>query len=244
MSDDDYQLPADTLAILQEFLAEKAKAEDLLKNEDKDKSSKLNVVEDWQLSQFWYSASTCSFLADVVISAAIDALGDSEKKTETGAIVACISCPSTYKAITARGYSSDDISTLKIFEYDSRFQVFGDDFVFYDYNSPRNVPSELIGNCDVIIFDPPFLQEDCLTAFTETINLLKKDDTTRVLLATGTMMYPHVSKLLKLRPTNATIEHEGSRLANPFTLYASHQSVANKCSGWNTDIEENFDDSA
>lgn len=54
--------------------------------------------------------------------------------------------------------------TIRLFEYDRRFALFGDDYVFYDFNYPlKGVPAELKGKCTRVIADPPFLNEDTQT---------------------------------------------------------------------------------
>ena len=54
--------------------------------------------------------------------------------------------------------------TVKLFEFDPRFEVFGDDFVLYDFQQPlRGLPPQLKGAFDRVLIDPPFLSEDCQT---------------------------------------------------------------------------------
>ena len=68
-------------------------------------------------------------------------------------------------------------------EYDDRFRVYGEDFIFYDYNHPLKLDADLKGSFDIVIADPPFLAEDCLTQTALTIRYLAKD---KVILCTGT----------------------------------------------------------
>lgn len=50
-----------------------------------------------------------------------------------------------------------DVS-LHLFECDSRFATFArDDFVRYDLDEPLVLPEELVGQIDIAIVDPPFL---------------------------------------------------------------------------------------
>lgn len=78
-------------------------------------------------------------------------------------------------------YISYDIS-VKIFEFDKRFSVFGTDFIFYDYNSPQNIPKDLIETFDLVICDPPFLSTECLTKVAITVKLLTKK---KIVLCSG-----------------------------------------------------------
>ena len=71
-----------------------------------------------------------------------------------------------------------------LLEYDRRFEIYGDDFVFYDYNKPLELPKALqIEPFDLVIADPPFLSEECLRKTAQTIKFLAKG---KILLCTGT----------------------------------------------------------
>lgn len=70
-----------------------------------------------------------------------------------------------------------------LLEYDRRFAVYGDEFVFYDYTDPLNLPPELAKHSfDIVIADPPYLSEECLRKTAETIGFLTKG---KILLCTG-----------------------------------------------------------
>ena len=71
---------------------------------------------------------------------------------------------------------------MKCLEFDTRFQVFGDDFVMYDYNEPLKLDSSFKEAFDLVIADPPFLVEDCLTKTSLSIRYLTKG---KVILCTG-----------------------------------------------------------
>ena len=73
-----------------------------------------------------------------------------------------------------------------LLEYDRRFMIYGDDFVFYDYNKPLELPEALQTEpFDLVIADPPFLSEECLRKTAQTIKLLAKG---KILLCTGTLI--------------------------------------------------------
>jgi len=67
-------------------------------------------------------------------------------------------------------------------EFDRRFAHFGDSFVFYDYNEPVALPSDLKGSFDLVVVDPPFLSEECLRKTAQTVHYLT---TKKILLCTG-----------------------------------------------------------
>ncbi len=69
-----------------------------------------------------------------------------------------------------------------MFEYDTRFSVYGNDFVLYDYRSPLEIPKELGSSFSVVVADPPFLSEECLTKTALTMRYLSKGP---LILCTG-----------------------------------------------------------
>lgn len=96
--------------------------------------------------------------------------------------IACLSCPSVYRKL--REFARDNVSICCL-EYDERFSMFGNDFVFYDYNDPLNLPEGFERAFDVVIADPPFLSEECLRKTALTVKHLAKD---RVILCTGKLI--------------------------------------------------------
>lgn len=69
-----------------------------------------------------------------------------------------------------------------LFEFDKRFAVFGQDFHLYDYKKPLDVPRNLASHYDLVIADPPFLSEECLTKTAVTVKFLSKGN---IILCTG-----------------------------------------------------------
>jgi len=76
--------------------------------------------------------------------------------------------------------------TVKCLEFDTRFNVFGEDFQFYDYKEPLNLPLEWKQSFDVVIADPPFLSEECLCKTAVTAKFLAKD---KVIVCTGNKLW-------------------------------------------------------
>ena len=81
---------------------------------------------------------------------------------------------------------------MKLFEYDKRFaSVAGDDFVYYDYKNPMSF-GQMTNNSeiclreyfDVVIADPPFLSEECMTKTSVTVKYLAKKEA-KLLFCTG-----------------------------------------------------------
>ncbi len=167
--DEDLTLSASTFAALSDFYAEQDKRDqrraEILQAASDSSPDDLTIdsfTEDWQLSQFWYDDDTADKLADECVRAAGE-----------GGSIACISCPTLFLAIRKKYPQLG--SRLKLFEFDKRFASLGPDlFVFYDYNSPLDIPRDLRESFDVVFADPPFLSEECLTKTAVTIKFLAK----------------------------------------------------------------------
>lgn len=71
---------------------------------------------------------------------------------------------------------------VKLFEYDQRFGAYGADYVFYDYNEPMRFDKELCNSFDLVIVDPPYLAEECLTKSSQTTKSLTRK---HIMLCTG-----------------------------------------------------------
>ncbi len=95
--------------------------------------------------------------------------------------VACVSCPTLYHRL--RDMKPESM-TLHVLEYDTRFEKFGNDFVFYDYNKPLELAKDMEHSCDLVVVDPPFLSEECLTKTAITVRFMAKE---KILLCTGTI---------------------------------------------------------
>ncbi|KAM5181228.1 EEF1A lysine methyltransferase 1 isoform 1-T2 [Mantella aurantiaca] len=206
-SDDDVpQLSSHTLAALQEFYAEQEQRESLKSGPEFDQFSVGAVEEDWQLSQFWYDNETALRLA----KEALEASGESGR-------IACVSAPSIYQKLKV--LAGDDVS-ICLLEYDRRFSVYGDDFIFYDYNNPLDLPDRLQPHSyDIVLADPPYLSEECLRKTAETIRYLAKG---KILVCTGAVMEDLVAKIVGLKVCKFIPRHNRS-LANEFRCYSNYE---------------------
>ncbi|KAG5889426.1 hypothetical protein JTB14_032760 [Gonioctena quinquepunctata] len=199
-NDDIPQLSAETFAALQEFY-----------KEQEEREAKMTIViddqntfeEDWQLSQFWYDDHTIDVLVDI----ALKSVGDGGK-------IALISCPTLYKKM--RKKATDDCE-ITLFEYDKRFSVYGEDFMFYDYKSPLGVPRDKSGYYNLVIADPPFLSDECLTKTAVSIRFLAKD---KIIVCTGAVMADLAKKLLNLKKSSFEPRHKNN-LANEFSCFSN-----------------------
>lgn len=204
-SDDDVpQLSASTLAALQEFYAETNGLAEHVTPEEK--FSVGAVEEDWRMSQFWYSDETASRLAEEVLQAAGE-----------GGRIACLSAPSVYQKLK----QLDANAPATLLEFDRRFSIYGDEFVFYDYSNPLCLPENMAPQSfDIVIADPPYLSQECLSKVALTVKFLTKG---KVLLCTGAIMQEDAEKLLGLKMCTFLPKHTHN-LANEFRCYVNYQS--------------------
>ncbi|ETW07337.1 hypothetical protein H310_01876 [Aphanomyces invadans] len=53
--------------------------------------------------------------------------------------------------------------------------TYGDEFVFYDYNAPLDVEERFHGFFDYVLVEPPYLTEQCMKGFGQTMNLISRE---------------------------------------------------------------------
>ncbi|XP_013780059.1 EEF1A lysine methyltransferase 1-like [Limulus polyphemus] len=198
-SDDEHpQLSSETLLALQEFYNEQA-----AKLSQKGGNGNFDVDEDWQLSQFWYDDKTSEILAMKTLNV-----------TGPFGRIACISCPSVFKKL--QNLKQKEVTT-HLLEYDRRFDVYTDNFIYYDFNKPLNLPKSMKENYDVVLADPPFLSKECLEKTSLTIQYLAKD---KIILCTGAVMEDDARKLLDIQPCNFSPQH-ARNLGNEFKCFVN-----------------------
>lgn len=212
--DDVPQLSAETFSALSEFYQEQEEREKELHAAQVMAAEGVGVVqlsENWQLSQFWYDDETSKKLAAECVKQA----GENGK-------IACISSPSVYVKIK----NDFPNAKVKLFEFDKRFATFGEDFVFYDYNSPLQFTqfgsdsgSRMDPSFDVVLADPPYLSEECLTKTAITIRSLATD---KIIVCTGATMENLVGRLMGLQTCSFEPRHS-KNLANEFLCYANYE---------------------
>ena len=231
-------LSCTAISALQEFYAERTAREETfqkLKHEAEVAADSVDIlsmdlfVESWQDSQFWYSEETANILATAL-------LGDADEK-ET---VAMVSAPSAYvmarRILKQSGRPKDKWPRLLLLEYDIRFEIFKDDFIFYDYNKPLSLPPWLKGAVDHIICDPPFLSDDCQTKAAMTVRWIskchKKDsewevENSRLIVCTGERMENAILELYQqqsIARTSLEPVHSKQQLSNEFLCFANFES--------------------
>ena len=128
--------------------------------------------------------------------------------------IALLSCPSLYSTIRAI------VDNVKIFEFDERFNKYGDDFVHYDYNLGDNEDylKNHFKSFDFIILDPPFLSEECLSKSMKIVNRIKKE-TSLIILNTGSIQR-ELAGQYELKETSFKPRHKNN-LSNEFSSFAN-----------------------
>lgn len=189
-------LSAETQKALEEFY----KDQEAFKNQDEG-----TELENWQLSQFWYSDETAQVLAEAALLVA----------GSTGRI-ACVSCPTVYKKLLT--IKPSEVQCL-LLEYDKRFSIYGEDFIDYDFNYPLNLKEELRGTCDIVLADPPFLSRECLEKTAQTVKFLVKE---KIILCTGSIMEETAREVLGVTPAEFKPKH-ARNLANEFLCYSNYK---------------------
>ncbi|EDW63619.1 protein-lysine N-methyltransferase CG9154 [Drosophila virilis] len=211
MDNDDITLPADTLAILNEFLAERSKREHDEEQRMLNKTGKdAHFEEDWQLSQFWYSDRTKRAIGDALAKLV-------KEHNSSDFRIALLSCPSLYATI------KDVHEQVNIFEYDQRFAAYGTDFVHYDFNAVDSCSDYLVEHhkrYDLIIADPPFLSEECMTKMSKIIINLQRSSASKLVFCSGEVVEPWLVANLPLHKCNFRPEHERN-LGNEFVSFAN-----------------------
>ena len=92
--------------------------------------------------------------------------------------------------------------------------------MFYDFKSPLGMPQELRESFDVVVADPPYLAEDCLTKTAVTVKYIMKPDA-KIIVCTGSVMEELANRLLNVKKCKFEIKHT-NRLSNPFSCYANY----------------------
>ncbi|KAK4281769.1 hypothetical protein QN277_013224 [Acacia crassicarpa] len=211
-------LSSQALAALKEFLAEQnhSVADSDVPTTGGDSKVAL-VSEDWRLSQFWYTAETAKTLAEEVITLC---QGTDHSR------VACIACPTLY-AYLKKMHSN---VPLQLLEYDKRFEQYGGDYTYYDYNKPEELPSGLRNAFKVVVADPPYLSKECLEKVVETISFLKQPREPYLLLLTGEVQKERAAEVLGLYPCGFRPQHS-SKLGNEFRLFTNYD-PGTRLGGW------------
>lgn len=218
VDDDPPMLSSHTLEALKEFLSEQGRA--TVSEETEDDDEVALVSEDWRLSQFWYNKHTAETIATEIVTLS---------QTMDCPAVACIACPTLYAYIK----KFDSGIAAQIFEFDKRFEQYGAEYTFYDYNQPEDLPISLKHSFSIIIADPPYLSKECLEKVSQTMAFLSRPEKNYLLLLTGEVQKEKAAELLGLRPCTFRPQHS-SKLGNEFRLFTNYD-PGTRLGGWESE---------
>ncbi|CAN6719482.1 unnamed protein product [Malus baccata var. baccata] len=216
--DDAPTLSLQALEALKEFLAEQSQSspDTAAESQAADSTGPALISEDWRLSQFWYDPRTAQTLAQEVLTLCNSAT--------PSARVACVACPSLHAYLK----NADSDVSVQLLEYDKRFEQYGSDFSFYDYNRPEDLPFELKNAFDIVVADPPYLE--CLEKVAQTISFLARSEKSHLLLLTGAVQKERAAELMGLHPCGFRPQHS-SKLGNEFRLFTNYDPET-RLEGW------------
>ncbi|GAB4834110.1 hypothetical protein Ancab_032369 [Ancistrocladus abbreviatus] len=121
-------------------------------------------------------------------------------------------------------------ATAQLLEYDKRFERYGSDFTFYDYNQPDKLPKEMKHAYQIVVADPPYLSVVCLEKVAQTIAFLSHPRKFYLLLLTGEVQRDKAAELLGLHPCGFRPQHS-SKLGNEFRLFTNYN-PGSRLGGW------------
>ena len=169
------------------------------------------IEEDWELSQFWYDKDT----GDRVMKYIADYVNSIENCK-----VGCVSTPSLYRAYL-RNKEMFPNAEFILFEYDTRFQVMGINFEFFDYNKPLMIKDKYQNQFNLLLCDPPFLSDECNEKMKQSIEYLRNKDQFILIYLTGKLAEPYITKYNpELKLTDIRVNHE-HQLQNAFGLFST-----------------------
>lgn len=226
--DDAPTLSLQALEALKEFLTEQSQnsndtAAESHGTETAPASTPALISEDWRMSQFWYDHHTAQTLAQEVLTLC---KSDSQSLSTR---VACVACPSLYAYLK----NMDSDVSVQLLEYDKRFEQYGSDFTFYDYNQPEDLPLELKRGFDIVVADPPYLSKECLEKVAQTVSFLARSEKPFLLLLTGEVQKERAAELMGLLPCGFRPRHS-SKLGNEFRLFTNYDPET-RLGGWELD---------
>ncbi|GMH09694.1 hypothetical protein Nepgr_011535 [Nepenthes gracilis] len=223
--DDPLTLSPYALEALKEFLTEQHSAAAAVAETAASgaSSSEVSLIsEDWRLSQFWYTPETAETVSEEVLEL-LNCLTTDYRS------VACIACPTLFAYLK----KANPYVCARLLEYDKRFEQYGSDFTFYDYNQPEELPQALKNAYQIVVADPPYLSLECLEKVSQTIAFLARPDKFYLLLLTGEVQRESAAKLLGLHPCGFRPQHS-SKLGNEFWLFTNYD-PGNRLGGWQSE---------
>jgi len=123
------------------------------------------------------------------------------------------------------------LTTATLLEYDQRFAVLSPkQFIPYDIDEPDDFPESLRAKVDIVVVDPPFLNEVTNAKVIRTLRQILHLNS-KLILLTSTSIEDILSKLYNTPPLGplrrTSIDPEHGRLANDFACWGSWDGAEN-----------------
>lgn len=168
-------------------------------------------VEDGDFNQYWYSPRTIArIVEDLTVQAGEDK------------VIAFLSTPSLYFSMP------DDIRARSfVLDFDKKWAA-DRGFVFYDFNAPTELPASLLGKCDILVIDPPFITHEVWRKYVETTRLLSPSaaDGTMTGKVLGTTVIENASLLHDLLGASPTaFQPSIPNLVYQYNLFTNYPSA-------------------
>jgi len=216
-------------------------------------SNKNIAGENFHMSQFWYDEQTTNLFVDELIDLAKQLIPSSSSSSSSShdqqaapaavsvCNICCISVPSVFYRLQNRIHElPSNVKLTTLLEYDRRFdRDFPLHYVQYDYNKPTALPSIHFNNYDIMIADPPYLSDECMTSVGITMRLLARNKETRMIVNTGAVLRDSVRRVLGLNACKFQPTHRVN-IMNEFACFTNYESQ--RLGGWRNDEKEEEDE--
>jgi hypothetical protein len=155
-----------------------------------------------ELNQYWYSKATIKFMVN--------------ECELFGKKIAFLSTPSIYFSLKIKEIKSES----RVFDFDTKFNK-DPGYVFYDFNKPEDIPSDLHGYFDMVVIDPPFITREVWEKYATATKLIIAPGA-KILLSTIDENEPFIEELLgaKRRVFRPSIPN----LVYQYSLYSNYES--------------------
>ena len=143
-----------------------------------------STVDDWEnenfgMSQFWYDDPTRAMLSKALLA-----------RVPRGGRVALVSSPSVATALQADAAAAG--VAWHVLEFDKRFgEAYPEEFEYFDFNHlDETLPAALEHQCDAVLMDPPYINEEVVAAFVKAARFLAKGPVVAAEAAEGEALTP------------------------------------------------------
>ncbi|XP_014771718.1 EEF1A lysine methyltransferase 1 [Octopus bimaculoides] len=173
--------------------------------------------ENWYYSQFWYDEPTTKHITKKIHEICKDReksqVGNSKQR------VCCLCCPTIFRRLLKEPPKNSEVFLFDVDE--AKCQVLGSNYIFYDFNRPKEMDEKFQGSFDIVVADTPHFTEICIRKIIITIQHVK-NSTCQIMLCTtlDDKLLKYVDEELKLKKTDWKIGH-ACGLENPYACFTN-----------------------